>query len=572
MKKIFLTTLLILTAIFLVGLITRLYRLDINTPPLYSDETGGHYLFFSRINGPSLPYLSRVIKGIITIPTSTVWLSGFSTFAARLPSAINGTLLILVSYIFSLEISRKIKLSRGRTIALVCSGLVAILPWSYMISRLYGNIPFVTLLVLLHIILLIRSNKIRDYLFCFIPLLISVYYYPSLVIIAPIASVLVVYELWKLMDNSQKNIALISGIILLTVISYLFINRFQLLNPRSRGLDLAIWRDVNTVFDTNKFRGLSWNLPPTIFSFGLPAEQLANKLFLNTATANLSVFAKNYLSFFSPDWLFLRGDPILRHSTGLIGAFYPFLLPFMLYGAYRFFKSADKKTRNLFLVWILVSPIPAALTKDGAGYLLRAVTMLPFLTYFCALGLVDSFRLIKPKLRILYGIAVSLITLYSIWYFFFGYFHIYPAISGHAFESGFKELSDFQVAHDEKTMLIIWDGYYPYTQFLFWQNTPVSEYEQMKITPIPIGETTFWRTLPNLYFANPKQTIDVANFIEKYQPDYMVFPDRYFVKWSDDLLILTDEKVDQIDYLDKTTAFDIYTIRYPVLIDAINSN
>ena len=269
------------------------------------------------------------------------------------------------------------------------------------------------------------------------------------------------------------------------------------------------------------------------------------------------VFTRNYLSFFSPDWLFLRGDAILRHSTGLVGAFYPFLIPFMLYGAFRFFKSADPKTRKLFLVWILVSPIPAALTKDGAGYLLRAVTMLPFLTYFCALGIVDSFGLISKKWRWPYGIVVALIGFYSAWSFFYGYFHVYPALSARAYEYGFKELSDFQVANDRKTMLVVWDGYYHNGDFRFWQRTPFDQYEAFKLKQIVIGESTFWQTFPNLYFSSPKSLEDYKNFVKQYEPAYVILPDRYFV--SIDQIEKFLDLVEQIKYPDQTPALTIYT-------------
>lgn len=551
-----------LLLIFLLALSLRLYRIDQNIPPLYNDEVGGP-LAYSAILAQSHSIGSYLQHFFF----SFAWLYGNTPFGVRFPSALYGSFFTIA--IFALAF----KISKNKHIALVSSLFSAILPWQFMLSRIgHISITLMIIFITLHFASFIKANKTREYIYSLIPLFIAVYLYPSLTVLGPIGMVLVFIYIYKSLPASRRlrigGIGAFIALLLFIILSA----RFNLLSLSGRGLDLAIWRDVNTTFDTNHFRGLSWNTSPTIFSFGLPPAQLADKLFLNTATANLSIFAKNYFSFFSPDWLFLHGDPILRHSTGLMGEFYPFLAPFLIYGAYKFFQTEKKKTKVLFLVWILASPIPAAITKDGAGYLLRVVTMMPLLTYFCAFGLVESFKLIKPKWKVTYGVSVGVIALYSIWYFFFGYFNIYPTIAGHAFEAGFKELSDFQVAHQEKTMLILWDGYYPYTQFLFWQNIPVKDYEKLKITPIGIGQTTFWKTLPDLYFANPMQNIDVANFIDRYHPTYIVFPDRYFVKWSGDLLTLTDKKVDQIDYLDKTTAFTVYTLRYPVLINAMNSN
>jgi hypothetical protein len=379
-----------------------------------------------------------------------------------------------------------------------------------------------------------------------------------MIVVGGAATVLAIVYSYHSLEKKYRLTGLTVFFAALVVLVYLVNIQYNFFSLASRGLDLAIWRDVNTPWEIDKFRGLSWNSAPSIFSFSLPPEQLANKLFLNRVTANLSIFTKNYLSFFSPEWLFLKGDAILRHSTGMVGAFYPFLLPFMLYGAFRFFQTADKKARTVFLVWILVSPIPAALTKDGAGYLLRAVTMLPFLTYFCALGIVESFNLIHKKLKPFYFAFLSLIFIYSAWSFFYGYLHVYPALSARAYEYGFKELSNFQVNHQNAPILVVWDGYYHNGDFRFWQRTPFDQYEAFKLKQIVIGESTFWQTFPNLYFSSPKSVEDYKNFIKQYEPVYVILPDRYFVKYPVEIENLLDP-IEQIMYSDQTIAFQIFT-------------
>ena len=212
------------------------------------------------------------------------------------------------------------------------------------------------------------------------------------------------------------------------------------------------------------------------------------------------------------------------------------------------------------MLWILISPVPAAITKDGAGYLLRVVTMLPFLTYFCALGIVDSFNLIHKRLKPYYFIFLSLIFIYSVYYFLYGYFHVYPALSARAYEYGFRELSDFQVSHENKTVLIVWDGYYHNNDFRFWQKTPFDQYESFKIKQIVIGESTFWQTFPNLYFSSPKSVDETKVFIKQYHPDYIVLPDRYFVKYPMEIETLLTP-IEKIKYPDQTTALTIYTVK-----------
>lgn len=538
-------------AIFCISLSLRLYRLDLL--PLYADETG-HYSLLATITQQKTDILSWIYNKLRFGSFTLVWIFGLTPIGVRSMSAFYSSSMVFLAYFFSIVINK------NQRLAIVNSILVAILPWSFMIGRLgHTAIPILLVLVYLHIIIFLKSKTIRSYLMSLVPLFLASTYYPSMVIITPFILVTANSQVAKLIAGHLKN-KYYSLAIIVTIIFFGFLFwLFGVSLPSHRALNLAIWRDVNTPYDTDRYRALSWSSQPSIFSFNLPSEQLANKLFLNRITANLSVFIRNYLSFFSIDWLFLKGDAILRHSTGTVGTFYPLLLPFMLYGVFHFFKITNSKIRDLFLVWILVSPIPAALTKDGAGYLLRVVTMLPFLTYFCALGVIESFSLIRRRLKPYYFISLLLISLYSIWSFLYSYFHVYPALAARSYEYGFKEISDFQVNNNGKTMLIVWDGYYPFSHFLFWQKFPFNP--EAKIIPITIGETTFWKTLPSLYFGAPKNIKDTQEFIINYRPNYIVIPDSYFVKYPDNLVKLTSQKVSEILYPDETVAFTIYTVK-----------
>lgn len=547
------------TTIFLLGifatlaLFLRLYHID--TPVLYADETNGNYWMSYQIVKPLSGIKSLFSKTFYSTFTAS-WFLGSTPLSARLYSAVFSSLIIFV--IFTM-VKNLFKSNNGLMVALLTSFFVVVLPWSYMIGRIgHTQIPIIILLSLVHLSLFSKAKTTRGYWLSIVPLAISFFYYQSMIVVGGAAAVLTIAYSYHSLNKRYRLTGLIVFLATIIALVYLVNKQYDFLSLASRGMDLAIWRDVNTPWEIDKFRGLSWNSAPSIFSFNLPPEQLANKLFLNRIDANLSIFTKNYLSFFSPDWLFLKGDAILRHSTGMVGAFYPFLLPFMLYGAFKFFKAADPKTRNLFLVWILVSPVPAAITKDGAGYLLRAVTLLPFLTYFCALGIVDSFSLINKRLKPFYFILLILIFVYSAWSFFYGYFHVYPALSARAYEYGFKELSDFQVSHQNAPMLVIWDGYYHNGDFRFWQRTPFDQYEAFRLKQIVIGESTFWQTFPNLYFSSPKSVEDYKNFIKQYEPSYVVLPDRYFVKYPVEIENLLD-LVGQIKYPDQTSAFQIFT-------------
>lgn len=543
-----------LGVVFLVGLFLRLYKLDLNIPPLYADETG-HYFY-------SLPaYVTGPVQFVFKHIFSTTWAFGMTPLGVRFLPAIYGSLVILAGYYFARALAGDNSIKWYSSTAFVYSLLLAIVPWNYMISRIgHTHIPVVVLLSLVHLTLYLKAKSWKTKILSLVPYFIGGYFYPSLIIMAPFVLFLPAKELVLNNSLNKKYLYTFLGIFVLGI-SYIMVNKYHLFSLSGRGLDLAIWRDVNTPWEVDKYRALTWNSAPTLFSFGLPPEQLANKLVYNRVVANVSTFTRNYLSFFTPDWLFLRGDAILRHSTGQVGAFYPYLIPFMLYGVHVFFQTAGKKNKIVVLAWVLASPIPAAITKDGAGYLLRVITLLPFLTYFCALGITESFKLVKRSMRAPYGLTIGAIGLYSAYYFFFGYFHVYPALSARSYEYGFKELSDFQVANNNAPLLIIWDGYYHNNDFRFWQATPFEEYQNFKLKEIVVGESHFNQTFPNLYFVNPKSAKDVENFLKQTNVSFVVLPDYFFVNYPSELDKIYATPTAVIKYPDQTSALRIFSIK-----------
>lgn len=547
---------LILGFVFVLALLFRLYRLNYDNPALYADEVGGQYWYFSWVHNPEIAWPLQIFRGIVSSPTSLAWIFGFSPLISRLPAAINGSLLVIIFYFFATNLSQFS--NKKELIGLVGALLISLLPWSFGISRLYGNIPFILILILIHLIFVLRTNNLTSKVLSLIPLCLSVYYYPSMIIIVPIILFFVGLRAWPNLSVSQKKI--LSPILVILIICFGFFvqSRFGVFSSKSRGLDLAIWRDVNVTANSNLYRGLARLSSPTIFSFGQDSEKIANKIVFNYPLSVLSVFAKNYLSFFSPDFLFLKGDQVLRHSTSIVGNFYLILLPFMVFGAFKFYALRTKHSL-LITLWLLASPLPAAITKDGATYLLRVITMMPILTYFCALGLVEAYEFQKTFFRkTLYTSIVGGILLFSSYYYFFGYFHVYPALSADSFEYGFKELANFQTANPGK-MLIVWDDKYPYNHFCFWQNLPYSVCKTENTnTRVTVGVSRVDLALPEVIFSLPSSINDLIAIIGRYHPSYLIIPNKYNKKFS---TLLENYKIIKIiNNPDTSIAFEIYEI------------
>jgi len=542
----------IIILIILLAFALRVYRLNLNAPSLYADEL--HYEPWVRLFLPFSSPATHIYHGLLLRLFSFTWLFGLTPLAVRLPTAIFGTLLVFSLYFFAKNINLG-KQDKACLVALVTLALGAVLPWTIHISRIgYPAIPIMLIAVCAHLTIYLKANEAKGYFLSLLPLLVATYFYASMLVMTPMIIIMVLGQISRFVSKNQLRLVF-SILFIVSLFLFVFLlNRFG-----SRAFDLAIWRDVNVTADSNVYRGLARLSQPTIFSFNQDPELLANRLVYNYPLSVINIFVRNYLSFFSPDFLFLKGDPVLRHSTGQVGAFFPFLIPFMIYGAFLLFKSSKRKIKQMFLVWILVSPIPAAITKDGAGYLLRAITMMPFLTYLSALGLVESVKLIKPRFRPIYLLAIAGIGFYFVYYFLFAYFHVYPARAAKSHEFGFKELSDFQIEHESKPILVVWDGYYPHSYFRFWQATDAKEYSLFVPTDIKINQSVFHKMYPNLYFSLPQSEADFKKFTEKENISFIVFPSDLLGKYSK-YILLDNPPFETVFYPDQTPAFYIYQI------------
>lgn len=544
---------LILGIIFLFGLMLRIYRLDQNIPELYTDETG-HYYYLNAIKTHSV----GPIRWLSYLFFTATWIFGLNPLGVRLMSAILSSLIIIVGFYLARALEKPTDSKLYLRVAVIYSFLLSVIPWNFSIARLgHTHVPIVTLCAMLHLYFYLKSKSLWQKLASFIPFLVGSYYYPTLILMSPLVLLVPAKQLYFESGKYKKTLFFTGSLFLLTIGVFL-VNKYKIFDPSQRGLDLAIWRDINVTADTNLYRGLARGTQPSLFSFFSDPEATSNKIFYNYPVAVLGVFVKNYLSFFSPDFLFLKGDPVLRHSTGMVGSLYIYLLPFFVYGMYIFY-SQKNPNKLLITLWVLAAPIPAAIAKDGAGYFLRASTLLPLLTYFCALGAVYFYEKLRPGYqKTLYLVLFSLFSAYSAFGYFYGYFHVYPSLAKDSFEYGFKSLSDFQQSNNGK-LLIAWEDKYPYSQFCFWQSLPIETCDTKNTnTRENIGESRVDLPFPNLLFSLPKNFSDTELIIKKYKPNYLAVPPKYFEVFSK--LLKNKKLIKQIYNPDLTVSFSIYEI------------
>lgn len=402
----------ILFIIFILAFFLRFYKISYNPPGLYWDEASIGYNAYSILktskdeHGSFLP-LSFMAFGEYKLPVYiyttalSIAVFGPTEFAVRFPSALSGTLTVIFLYFLVLE------LFNDRRLAIFSSALLAVSPWHLQFSRAAFEANLALFLTVGATFLFLKSQKRQLFLLLSSVLFsLTLYTYSTARLFTVFFVLLLILifrnKLWE--NNKHRLIQLLSFFVFFG--SYLAI----FISPN-------LLTRFTVVSALHGFKMIEWPV----------------------------VFLKNYLSYFSFDFLFFQGDQISRHGVGKMGNLYFFELPLLLIGLLQLVKSANRQTRYLIFGWLLLAPIPAALTQPSP-HSLRSLNMIVPLTSLTALGLLSILSWIRFQFKNKFarGIAYSIIF-GLILYFFLNYFHLYfrhyPKTSGLAWQEGNKEMA-----------------------------------------------------------------------------------------------------------------------------------
>ncbi|HKZ34420.1 MAG TPA: hypothetical protein VJ179_00935, partial [Patescibacteria group bacterium] len=194
------------------------------------------------------------------------------------------------------------------------------------------------------------------------------------------------------------------------------------------------------------------------------------------------LFLKNYLSHFSPQFLFTTGDSNPRHGTGSFGVLYLWEGVFALIGLLTL--SKKRELLLLFVPWILLFPVAASLTKESP-HALRSIMLLPIPQILAAWGIQSVEKLIswKKVASILLGILIGGTFLL----FLYEYFVNYPVSSSRHWQYGYKDIVSTYVKKKESvdTMIVTTEYAQPYIFFLFYlQYNPGRFQSEVEFAPV----------------------------------------------------------------------------------------
>ncbi len=417
---------------------------------------------------------------------------GLTVTAVRLPSALLGIASVLLLYLITkqLVIPGLTRNPSGKNtwtsdicnLPTITTLLLAISPWHLQFSRGGWEVNAATFFILLGLWGFLKGLENQKYFFLFvISLVISLYTYHSARVISPLLALVMVTLYWKNIFSKPIPSSKLKTIIVATLLGIL--------------LSLPIASQLLSKEGQSRFSGVS------IFADSGPDWQATNYRLEHEDKSSLPVrlihnrylsysmrFVQNYLSHYSPDFLFLNGDAIARSKVPETGQSLLILLPFFALGLLSLI-MLDSNGKKVILAWFLIAPLAASLTYQSP-HALRAENMsVPFMI-ISALGTVEFFIFIKkhlPKVIVPTIVVFGLFLSYDFSRYLHMYYVHYPKELPYAWQYGFDQVAAFtKENYDKYDHIIITDRYdQPYILIAFFTKYPPADLQRDIVMSAP---------------------------------------------------------------------------------------
>lgn len=495
MKKIF------IVAIILIAAVLRLWNLGGNPPHLTPDEASFGYNAYSILktgkdmHGDVFPIIFKSFgddrPGLyfyLTVPFVAVM--GLTELAVRLPNFIFGVLGVLAMYLLTNQLFRG-----NKRIAIVSSLLLAINPWHIYFSRGAWEPNVALTLTLFGIYFFYRSLEKQKYLIVsslFFSLTFITYQGSKIATAIVLVILLALY--WKEIIRFNKKDLIRSASLGLLITLPIILSFFQGKVGRLGVLSIFSYRRPSEQLNQNLSQG------------GEIVGGLSYYLYHSEILNQIRSILGRWFNHFSPRFLFFEGDwQNLRHSAPNQGMFLLSDVVLLIAGLFSIFKKKSKSV-IFVLLWLLLSPLPAALTRDQV-HAVRSLNLIIPLTIVLAFGLLAVVNWIK-KLKnplLLTANYLLLVGIYtaSVIYFLDAYFIHLPTHNAKYWYYGYKQAVEKVIPIQNNYEKIIFQQSYdqPFIYFLFFQKYDPREYQkQSRLVENKYGDVGLVENFDNISF------------------------------------------------------------------------
>lgn len=420
----------ILVLIVAVGFLLRIFGLSTHPAGFTPDEASFGYDAYSLIHtgrdqwGHSWPLVlesfgdsKMPLYAYLAIPSVAIF--GLNEFAVRFPNALLSSLAIVVVYFLVVEVFRKSHTTRYLLLATTASFLLAVSPWHIPMSRGAFEANLATFLLPLSLLFYFKSRTHSR----FLPLAaliagLNMFSYHSARFVTPlIFAFLLAFDFKK---NKKDRNFYIAGAI--AVVAVLLVGITYLQGAGSRVVSSGIFS-----LGTTDQRYLAVQTG---------SSDMLARIFYNRPIYIASTFLKNYLSYFSAGFLFVNGAAEFTYGMVAGKALLYLGEALLLVSFFVMLIKKGFKDHKWLIIWVLLAPVPAALTIGPGSAANRAVIMLPALQIMAAFGAVYIKEMKLTKL-VFASIAISFV------FFLHSYLFLQPAKGAASMIFGAKQVFEY---------------------------------------------------------------------------------------------------------------------------------
>lgn len=449
---------LILLLTLSIAFFIRVYGLAEDPPGMYMDEVSSAYNAYSILHtgkdehGKTFPLFFEAFgeyrQGLyIYSMIPSLFIFGLTDFGTRFTSVLFGMGSLILFYFISRKLFHP-------NFSLIATALLSIQPWHFFLSRVaFEGISFVFLFLAGLIFFLkaieqkIDQNKTtenntiekkiwqnKQALFLFIAVLffaLSTYSYGVAKLFVPIflLGLTGIYHDFFFSHSNKK-------ILYLSLLFFLLVS-FPLYY-------LSFFGEGNTRFEQGSV-------------FSLSDHPVFTLLF-------------NYISHYTPSFLFFEADADLRHHLDNRGVLYPIEIFFIFFGLLSCFKTRKEKRTQLLFLWLFLFALPASFMAGDTPHVLRTFIGAPLFALLCTQGIFFLWECIKSphisalllqkflqknslnkqKVFIIFSLLIFLSYALSAAFFFHEYFTSYKIYSSDYWMSYAKPLMEYVEAHHQE--------------------------------------------------------------------------------------------------------------------------
>jgi len=438
------------------SLFLRVYKL--NSLELFGDELDVGYQAYSLLKtgkdymGQTFPTyihsLSEWRAPLLMYATAPfVAIFGLNEWGVRLAPVFFGVLSIYLLYLLVR------KLSKNEKLGLITSFILAITPWHLHYSRAAFEVTLLLSLVLGGTLMFLN----KKWLISAILFGLSFYTYNTANIFVLFFGLSLLFIARPKIVGNKKIIS--AGVVLFIILVPLIISIFSG-TGRERFSLISIFNNPKTIAQV-------------VYKRNSGVNPKLERIFYNKGVYWAKEFFSNYLTAFSPQFLFLTGDPNPRHSSPLFGQLYLVFAPLILLGLMAIFKNKNKQLKQVVFSWLLIAPIAGSLTVGGGNQATRLFLMVVPLAILVALGLSQiKIKLINLGIFAVFGFC-TLFYFHELTVHYskesFKYWH-------YGFEESFSWLAENQ---DDFDQIIVNNSYEPgLLRYLFWTKANPRDFQK----------------------------------------------------------------------------------------------